>query len=101
MGFTSNRVGYESSSTTSRIAAESLSEDQKHKDMINILYEIKKRGEFGAACFELEEILDRPHTTVSARMADLRIRLGLIRKTGRTRKTPSGRPAAVYMLVTN
>lgn len=62
-----------------------------HKIMIlNTLTEINN-----ATCNELENILDLPHQTVSARLTDLQ-KINRIYDTGERRLTKFGRPARVY-----
>lgn len=52
----------------------------------------------GATCDEVEERLGMRHQTCSARVCELR-RMGMIRDSGRIRKTRSGRNAVVWEVV--
>lgn len=52
----------------------------------------------GATCDEVEERLNMKHQTCSARVCELR-RMGMIRDSGKVRKTRSGRNAVVWEVV--
>lgn len=54
----------------------------------------------GMTCDELEFVLGRPHTTVSARIRELSL-MGLIDIAPYTRKTRYGRDARVYLCATS
>lgn len=52
----------------------------------------------GATCWEISQAIQMPYQTCSARCADLKAD-GMIRKTGETRKTPTGSAAAVLVTI--
>jgi len=62
------------------------------------VFRVISRG--GATCEECETALGMKHQTASARCRELRDR-GLVRDSGRRRKTSSGRWAAVLVVVGN
>lgn len=82
---------------TSRKAAESIAPSAAiMREMVFKI--IKRAGEHGMTCDELEVILRMKHQTCSARCREL-VLAGRVRDTGRRRPTRSGRPANVYEVV--
>ena len=82
-------------SDTSRAAAESMSE---YAGVIRerVWKFIKSRGAYGATSDEVEEALDVPHQTISARINELENRDRLI-DSGQRRRTRSDRDARVMV----
>jgi hypothetical protein len=64
-----------------------------------VLREIKRRGEQGATCDEIERALRMIHQTCSARVRELFLR-SEIEDSGRKRETPRGRRAIVWRVKT-
>jgi len=62
-----------------------------------LLYVISFWGRHGATDDELEEWLDVPHQTLSARRRDA-VLAGLIKDSGEKRKTRTGTPARVWVV---
>ena len=82
------------SSSTSRAAAESI--QGKSPSLRECVYRsIASQAEHGATDLEVQAALDMDPSTQRPRRIEL-VKAGRIRKTERTRKTPSGRAAAVY-----
>jgi len=61
-----------------------------------ILSEIRRRGDRGMTCAEVEEFFQLRHQTASARLWDLHTR-AFVRDTGLRRLTSSGRRAIVWV----
>jgi hypothetical protein len=81
-------------SATSKAAADSVAEcagNLRNK----VLTCIADTGAAGSTCDEIEQALQLRHQTCSARIVEL-VNAGKILKTDRTRRTRSGRAAAVY-----
>jgi hypothetical protein len=81
---------------TSRAAAEAAT-PRAHTIREQVYDEIKASGGRGKTCDELEVLMNRPHTTVSARIRELCLQ-GRIEPVGRKRKTRWSRDARVYVL---
>jgi predicted transcriptional regulator len=80
-------------SPTSVAAGESMAGSAAATLRASILDHIRYFG--GATCDECEHELDLRHQTASARIREL-VQMGLLRDSGRTRKTRSGRAAVVW-----
>lgn len=81
---------------TSRAAAASVSR-RVARDKDRIIGSLATSGAHGATCDELEDALNLPHQTTSARVRDLAKRR-VILNSGRTRATRYGRKAIVWTL---
>jgi len=88
------QVPFVKNSETSEAAADSMG-DRTESLRRKILAEISKRPQ---TCDEIEELLHLRHQTASARICELH-RMQMIRASGQTRSTRSGRKATVYMAV--
>jgi hypothetical protein len=88
--------GFVRGSDTSENAASSM-EDSAPRIRARIYVSVKKSGNWGQTCDELE-ILHGRHQTVSARLREL-VLDGWIFDSGRRRLTRSGRKARVYLVV--
>ena len=85
--------GY-SNPTTSKDAAESM-KPKASALRLRILAELQVRGSFGATCDELEQAMNLPHQTVSARLREMALK-GAIGDSGQKRATRSGRAAIIW-----
>ena len=92
------QVPFASGSETSRQAAASM-KDQSARDRMRVLECILSRGDSGATCDEVEVLLGMVHQSASARVSELFHKYGRITKSGRVRKTRSGRNATVWIAV--
>lgn len=82
-------------SKTSKAAADSMV--KSGKDLCaRIMVLFRDVGAQGMTCDEVEEAMELRHQTASARIVEL-VDDGSLTKTDRTRKTRSGRAAAVYI----
>lgn len=82
-------------SKTSRAAAASLKDWgplQKH-----VYYHIVGRGEYGATADEVTRALERPMSSITARIREL-VLAGALIQTERTRLTQYGREAHIYVI---
>lgn len=82
-------------SATSKAAADSVA-PTAGKVRERVLVAIADTGSAGATCDQIEVALDLRHQTASARIVEL-VDSHAILKTDRTRRTRSGRAAAVYI----
>lgn len=89
--------GFEKSSDTSKLAAESIA-PKAGRLRASVLAEVRDRGVDGTTCDEVEVALSLRHQTASARIRELALN-GSIVDTGRKRPTRSKRPAVVYCAV--
>lgn len=83
-------------SRTSRAAADSLPEAVSGRQERLVLECLKRRGAWGATDAEIQAATGIPVTSEVARRNRLVI-AGLARDSGRTRPTPSGRAAVVWV----
>lgn len=91
------RAPYQSGSVTSREAAESV-EHLTDSWRQTVLLFVRSAGDDGVTCHEIEHDLHLGGNTVRPRLVELE-RLGLVKKSAATRRTPSGRRARVYVAV--
>ncbi len=95
MGYIDN-TPYVSGSRTSAAAAASMTTHVGPLEA-KVLRLIKKNGKHGATDSEVETTLGLRHQTASARRRTLVLK-GLVKDSGLTRKTQSGRQAVVWIL---
>lgn len=89
------KVPYARGSDTSKDAAESV-EHATGTLRARVLGFIKRSGEYGMTCDEIELLSGLVHQTASARVNEL-CKLDVIIDSGRRRKTRSGRKATVWV----
>ncbi len=85
---------HERKSETSREAAQSI-EPVALSLREQVFAEIKRCGDYGATCDQIEHSMDGRHQTISARVRELALS-GRIFSNGDKRKTRSGRNALVW-----
>lgn len=82
---------------TSVIAAESITRNYTEQLRADILAFLRRRPALGATADEIEMLMEIPGNTLRPRLVEMR-RRSLIRDSGQTRRTRTGRPAAVWVV---
>lgn len=94
---TQETLPFQAHSDTSRAAAESLPTSSTATQRMRVLDCIREAGSRGRTDCEIQDLLGMQGNTQRPRRLELLDR-GLIRNSGETRKTSSGRKAAVWVV---